>query len=103
MRRPLVSVVVPTYNRLNRLKHVLSALEQQQFPTEDYEVVVVSDGSSDGTDTYLDALPSGSHVRWFSQANRGPAAARNLGISKATGEFIVFVDDDVVASPTLIS
>ena len=103
MGRPLLSVVMPTYNRLGRLKHVLSALEQQQFPSEDYEIVVVSDGSSDGTDAYLSGLRSDRSVRWFSQSNRGPAAARNLGIEKAAGEFIVFVDDDVVASPTLLA
>lgn len=102
-RVPQISVVVPTYNRLARLKEVLAALEQQQFPGDDYEVIVVSDGSSDGTDDYLANLRSERHLRWFSQSNQGPAAARNLGIDKAIGEFIVFVDDDVVAQPRLLA
>lgn len=102
-RVPQVSVVVPTYNRLGRLKHVVSALEQQQFPVDDYEVIIVSDGSSDGTDDYLNGLRSEMNVRCFSQANRGPAAARNLGVAHALGEFIVFVDDDVVAHPRLLA
>jgi GT2 family glycosyltransferase len=103
VRQPQVSIVVPTYNRLPRLRHVISALEQQQYPAEDYEVVVVSDGSRDGTDDYLAGLRSDRNVRWFSQANRGPAAARNAGVEKASGEFVVFVDDDVVAHPQLLT
>jgi glycosyltransferase involved in cell wall biosynthesis len=100
---PKVSVVVPTYNRLGRLKHVISALDQQQFCGDDYEVIVVSDGSSDGTEDYLNGLRSERNVRCFFQVNKGPAAARNFGIHKAIGEFIVFVDDDVVAHPRLLA
>ena len=102
-RIPQISVVVPTYNRLGRLAKVISALEQQEFPSDDYEIIVVCDGSSDGTEDYLNGLSSERNVRCFSQANQGPAAARNLGIKKAIGEFVVFIDDDVVASPQLLA
>ena len=98
-----ISVVVPTYNRVARLRHVLAALEQQQFPADAYEVIVVSDGSTDGTHTYLEALHSTMRLRWFSQSNRGPAAARNAGIDKAVGEMIVFIDDDVVPAAGLLA
>jgi GT2 family glycosyltransferase len=67
-----------------------------------FEVVVVSDGSTDGTDTYLKALRSKVRVRWFTQPNRGPAAARNLAVQKADGEFILFLDDDVVPEPQIL-
>jgi glycosyltransferase involved in cell wall biosynthesis len=100
--RPYFSVVVPTYNRLGRLRHVITALEQQAYPSDAYEVIVISDGSTDGTDAYLEALHSAMRVRWFPQANRGPAAARNAGVQKAGGEFIVFIDDDVVPQPRLL-
>jgi glycosyltransferase involved in cell wall biosynthesis len=100
--RPYFSVVVPTYNRLGRLRHVITALEQQTYPSDAYEVIVISDGSTDGTDAYLEALCSTMRLRWFLQANRGPAAARNVGIQKAGGEFIVFIDDDVVPEPRLL-
>lgn len=100
---PLVSVVVPTFNRVGRLRQVVAALERQQFPADDYEIIIVSDGSTDGTDEFLEGLRSERTVRWFSQSNRGPAAARNRGIGEAVGEFIVFVDDDVVAEPQLLS
>jgi glycosyltransferase involved in cell wall biosynthesis len=99
---PYFSVVIPTYNRVARLRHVITALERQAYPSDAYEVLVISDGSTDGTDPYLDALRSTVRLRWFPQANRGPAAARNMGILKARGEFIVFIDDDVVPEPQLL-
>jgi len=82
---PYFSVVIPTYNRVARLRHVITALEQQKYPSDAYEVVVVSDGSTDDTDAYLEALRSTMRLRWFAQPNRGPAAARNTGIQKAGG------------------
>jgi GT2 family glycosyltransferase len=98
-----ISVVVPTYNRVARLRHVIGALEQQQYPADAYEVIVVSDGSSDGTHAYLEALRSPMRLRWFSQSNRGPAAARNAGVERAAGELIVFIDDDVVPESRLLA
>jgi GT2 family glycosyltransferase len=81
---------------------VITALERQAYPSDAYEVIVISDGSTDGTVAYLEALHSTMRLRWFPQANQGPAAARNAGIQKAEGEFIVFIDDDVVPEPQLL-
>jgi GT2 family glycosyltransferase len=81
---------------------VIKALEQQAYPSDSYEVIVISDGSTDGTNDYLEALRSTIQLRWFAQANRGPAAARNSGLQKAGGEFILFIDDDVVPEPRLL-
>jgi glycosyltransferase involved in cell wall biosynthesis len=99
---PHLSVVVPTYNRVERLRRVIAALEQQSYPSDAYEVIVVSDGSTDGTDAYLDAFRSPMRLRWLTQANQGPAAARNAGIHQAVGEFIVFIDDDLVPEPQML-
>ena len=82
---------------------MITALEQQAYPSDAYEVIIVSDGSTDGTHAYLEALRSTMRLRWFPQANRGPAAARNAGIQKADGELIVFIDDDVVPEPQLLA
>jgi GT2 family glycosyltransferase len=82
---------------------VITALEQQAYPSDAYEVIIISDGSTDGTHAYLETLRSKMRVRWFPQANRGPAAARNVGIQKADGEFIVFIDDDVVPDHQLLA
>jgi GT2 family glycosyltransferase len=97
------SVVIPTYNRVGRLRHVITALERQTYPSDAYEVIIVSDGSIDGTVAYLETLRPMMRLRWFQQANRGPAAARNAGIQRAGGEFIVFIDDDVVPEPQLLA
>src|SRR6185369_12818569 len=99
---PAISVVIPTFNRLPRLQRVLSALAEQTVSASEFEVVVVSDGSTDGTDDYLAKGDTPVPVRHARQDNAGPAAARNHGVRLARGRLILFVDDDVVASPALV-
>ena len=70
------SIVIPTYNRVGLLARTLESVWGQRF--KDYEVIVVDDGSSDGTQAYLQNI--GNKVRYIRQANRGPGAARNIGI-----------------------
>lgn len=94
------SVVIPTYNRKPILAKCLLALENQQFDhVRDYEVIVVDDGSTDGTLEWLAAnaveLP---HVRSICQSHQGPAAARNLGVEQAKGDRIIFIDSDLVVT-----
>jgi GT2 family glycosyltransferase len=98
----LVSIIIPTYNRLQRLKQVIAALENQEYPLDNIEVVIISDGSTDGTDAYLSNLKSPLNLIFVPQANAGPAAARNSGIKHASSEYVLFIDDDVVPSPRLI-
>ena len=102
-----ISVIVPTYNRLARLKRVLAGLEQQTYPLTQFEVVVVSDGASDGTNDYLQKLVNENrtplNLRPVLQPNQGVAAARNNGIKHAQGDYVLFVDDDVVPEPQLIA
>ncbi len=100
---PTFSVVVPTYNRLARLKNTLAGLEQQQFPLADFEVIVISDGSTDGTGEYLQSIRTPLNFRGLTQVNQGAAAARNLGLEQAQGEIVLFVDDDIVPTPQLIA
>jgi glycosyltransferase involved in cell wall biosynthesis len=94
------SVVIPTYNRLPILEKCLRAMEQQVYDgalVAGYEIVVVDDGSTDGTVGWLRQhqaeLP---HVVVFEQDHKGPAAARNLGVEKAQGDTIIFIDSDLV-------
>lgn len=101
-----VSVIIPTYNRLNTLRRVLQGLEAQTYPQTQFEVIVVSDGSTDGTDEFLaDYAAAGPSflVRPLRQDNQGVAAARNHGIAAAEGEIILFLDDDVVPASNLIA
>lgn len=98
---PVVSVVMPTYNRLDRLRRALHALAAQTVDPEVFEVIVVSDGSTDGTDDFL-AGAAPLPVTSVRQDNAGPAAARNRGWREARGRIVLFLDDDVIASPGLI-
>jgi glycosyltransferase involved in cell wall biosynthesis len=98
-----VSIVIPTYNRLARLKQVIAAIEGQTYPLGDIEVIVVSDGSTDGTHEYLSAIKTPLDLRFVPQANAGPAAARNNGIRNAQSDIVLFIDDDVVPAPQLVA
>lgn len=102
-----VSVVIPTYNRKPILEKCLRAMEQQQLPADspvqEYEIVIVDDGSTDGTVSWLQESASEfPHVRLFEQDHKGPAIARNLGVQKATGDIIVFIDSDLVVLPDFL-
>ena len=98
-----VSVIVPTFNRFEQLKRVLAAFEQQTYPRENFQIIVVSDGSRDGTDDYLRAYKTEMQFVALIGENRGVAMARNRGVERAEGEYALFVDDDVVPSPQLIA
>jgi GT2 family glycosyltransferase len=102
LQAPRLSVVVPTYNRRAGLERLLLALAEQTFPAEQFEVVVVNDGSDDGTSELLAALATPYRLRVVDQANAGPAAARNVGVRRAEGRLIVFLDDDVVPVSELL-
>jgi len=99
-----VSVVVPTYNRLATLKKCLAAIERQAYPRPAFEVIVVNDGSSDGTDSFLANYRSGTALNFIchNQQNAGPAAARNEGLSRANGEIILLIGDDMIMAPEFI-
>jgi len=101
------SVVIPTYNRRAILEKCLRALERQQLggeiPVTGYEVVLVDDGSTDGTIEWLEEHSAEfPHLRRFCQDHSGPAAARNLGIQKAVGDTIIFIDSDLVVTENFI-
>jgi len=98
-----ISIVIPTYNRLSSLKRVLAGVEHQMVPLASFEVVVVSDGATDGTDQFLTEYEGPLNLRPVLQVNAGAAAARNAGIQTAVGDLIVFLDDDVVPAPQLLN
>lgn len=95
MAVPEVSVVIPTHNRLPVLTEVLSALVRQEGAPP-FEVVVVDDGSTDGTAEWLRSRSFDLTLRVFSQENRGPAAARNTGVAVSAGRWVAFLGDDTV-------
>jgi GT2 family glycosyltransferase len=97
---PTASVVVPTFDRLRDLERVIRAIfEQVAELSSPCEIVVVDDGSSDGTAQWLDQNRSEFGLTVLSQENAGPALARNRGVKASTGEIILFLGDDTVPQP----
>jgi GT2 family glycosyltransferase len=89
----LLSVIIPVYNCRPQIKHALDALAAQDIDQE-FEIIVVDDGSTDGTADFVRSYDP--RIRVISQPNQGPAVARNLGANLARGEILFFTDDDCV-------
>lgn len=99
-----VSVVVPTFGKAALLRTTLDAVSAQSYPASAIEVVVTDDCSSDETPRFLAGYePSYRLVVERHEANRGRAAARNTAIRAATGDLVVFLDDDMRAEPELVA
>jgi GT2 family glycosyltransferase len=94
----LFSVVIPTFNRARLLPATLATVRAQTF--KDFEVIVVDDGSSDGTRDYLRTV---DRLRVIEQDHRGPGAARNAGVAHARGDYIAFLDSDDLWWPWTLS
>jgi len=90
MKLPLISCVVPVFNGERYLGEALESIFKQSY--QSLEIIVVDDGSTDGTAAVMDHYAG--QVRFLRQANSGTAAARNLGLKAATGEFVAFLDAD---------
>lgn len=97
---PKVSVIIPAYNALRFLPATIASVLAQTF--QDFEVVVVDDGSADGTATWVRGH-SDPRIHLVEQSNQGAAVARNAGIANATGEYIAFLDADDLWEPTKLA
>lgn len=90
---PLFSIVIPAYNAERYLQETLHSVALQQF--DDFEAIVVDDGSTDGTREILSGIAdSRLRFRVLRQENAGPLMARRIAISYARGEYVVFLDSD---------
>lgn len=94
----MISVIIPVYNGEKTLTRCLNSLESQTIPRDEYEIIVVNDGSKDDTRK----VAEGFNVTVLSQENQGPAAARNLGVKMAQGDIVLFIDADCSAAPNWI-
>jgi glycosyltransferase involved in cell wall biosynthesis len=98
--QPEISVIIPSYNGAKFIKTAVESVLQQGIPS--VEIVIVDDGSTDGTKRVLQDYRDKGLVTYISQENKGPAAARNLGMRISKGEFICFLDADDILYPNSI-
>jgi len=95
----IVSIVIPTFNRLESLKACLAGIQNQSYPSDRFEVIVADDGSSDGTAEFLEAhCKTSEQYRFVRCTHAGQANARNVAAKIAKGEWLAFIDDDCVPS-----
>jgi glycosyltransferase involved in cell wall biosynthesis len=97
----LYSIIVPSYNRKEEIKELLDSFRCLDFPSDRFELIIVDDGSTDGTDIFIDSLKSKVkfNIKFIHQKNKGPGAARNKGAEIASGDFYIFVDSDCTVHP----
>lgn len=93
----MITIIIPTYNRKELLKRCIDSIRESASAGIAYEMIVVDDASSDGTDVFLKQKSERSgDLRYFIQQHKGPAAARNKGAEMARGKILVFTDDDCI-------
>lgn len=98
-----ISVQICSYNRIDLLRKSLEALFSVDFPFTDFEVVLVDDGSTDGTEEMVRSLDPPYRLKYLRQEHKGLAAGRNLGIKSSEGEIVLFIDDDCMAHRSLLA
>jgi len=97
-----LSVVIPTFNRRDVLERTLQSLLVQDIAPENYEIIVVVDGSTDDSAQMLRDWKPACSLRVMESLHRGPGAARNIGFRAAVGDLVLFLDDDLVCIPGLL-
>jgi glycosyltransferase involved in cell wall biosynthesis len=98
MTAPFVSIIMPAYNSERYIADAIRSLLSQSGV--DIDVIVISDGSTDGTNAIVTAIASAtSRVRLFDEPHRGVAAARNVGLAAAKADFVTFLDSDDLCAP----
>lgn len=97
-----ISVVIPVYNRIAALIQTLEELEKQSLPADNFEVIIIDDGSSDPLIDTVESIPLTYPIKFLRQNKQGAAAARNLGAKQAHSEILLFLDSDMLSSPVLL-
>ena len=98
----MISFIIPTYNSANTIKRAIESILNQNANIR-YEIIVVDDGSSDNTEEVLKVYENNQKIKFYKKANSGVADTRNYGVSKATGDYIIFVDSDDYISENLLN
>ncbi len=101
-KEPRISAILPTWNRADYLKKALKGLTGQTLNPDEFEVIIVDDGSTDATHQVVDLFSNSLDLTYTYQDNAGIAVAKNRGIEEARSPLLLFMDDDDVAGPTLL-
>lgn len=89
----MISVVIPTYNREQKIQPTIESLLRQSY--KDFELLIVDDGSTDNTEEVINAFQAKDHrIKYIKKPNGGQASARNIGLEKSVGDIVVYVDSD---------
>ena len=99
---PKLSVIIPTYNRAEILRCCLRALDKQELPPHECEILVIDDGSEDHTPQVVGNSHKKYKTHYLYQENKGPAAARNFGIQQARGDTILILNEDAIVDNDLL-
>lgn len=99
MNRPYISIIIPLYNKRSTIKDTIKSVLSQNY--DNYELVVVDDGSTDGSVDLLNEIDD-CRIKLFQQKNAGPSSARNKGVELAEGEWILFLDADDMLLPAAL-
>ena len=104
-KAPIISIITPTYNRADELKHLYRSIRQQSIDLEKLEFIISDDGSTDSTKSMVDKWVEMSEIsiKFITQKNQGPGAARNHGMMVAEGDLFLFIDSDCEAHPDWIN
>ncbi len=96
------SIIIPTYNREKILYKCLQALNKQSYPANKFEIIIINDNSTDNTETMINNIKIKPNLIYRNKDHSGPAGARNTGLKIAKGEFIVFIDDDIIVNSAFL-
>ena len=98
----LFSIIIPVYNRPNEIDELLESLTKQDF-SEDFEVLIIEDGSTIKSDVIVEKYKSKLNIKYFFKENTGAGASRNFGMQQASGNYFIILDSDVIVPKHYLS
>ncbi len=96
------SIIVPVYNRPQEIEELLESLAKQDFE-QDFEVLIIEDGSQDSSEKIVEKYQSNLDLKYFYKENTGAGASRNFGMERASGNYFIILDSDVIVPPQYLS